>query len=96
MTNKFFKFVSFVTALCVLLCVMPVVVFAEDGKIYHSEEISAIRFSPETELPLDVNYSINKFFNIITQYYICSILCIVTFCVGTLRAMSVIFNVFLL
>lgn len=63
MTKKFLKFVSFVTALCVLMGVMPLVVYAEDGEIYHSEEISIIQFSPETQLPIEVGASVNKFYS---------------------------------
>lgn len=63
MTKKFLKFVSFVTALCVFLSVMPLMASAEDGEIYHTEEISVIQFSPDTELPIEVNTSINKFYN---------------------------------
>lgn len=63
MANKLLKFVSFVTALCVLIGIMPLVVYAEDGEIYHSEEISVIQFSPETELPVEINTSINKLYS---------------------------------
>lgn len=63
MTKKLLKFVSFVTALCVFLSVMPLVASAEDGEIYHSEEFSVIQFSPKTELPVELNTSTNKFYN---------------------------------
>ncbi len=67
MTNKLLKFVSFVTALCVLLGVMPLVASAEDDKLEYSDEISVIQFSPETELPIETNVSINKFYSSGTQ-----------------------------
>lgn len=63
MTNRILKFMSFVTALCVFMSVMPIVVSAENGEIYHTEEISVIQFSPDTELPIEVNTSINKFYS---------------------------------
>ncbi len=63
MTNKLFKFVSFITALCVFLSVMPLMAYAEDGEMYHSEEISVIQFSPETELPIEVSTSVNRFYS---------------------------------
>lgn len=63
MTKRFFKFVSFVTALCVFLSVLPLVASAEDDEIYHTEEISVIQFSPETELPIRVGTSVNKFYS---------------------------------
>lgn len=63
MTKRFLELMSFVTALCVFLSVMPIVASAEDGEIYHSEEVSVIQFSPETELPVEVNTSINRFFS---------------------------------
>lgn len=63
MTKRFLKLVSFVTALCVFLSLMPLVVSAEDGEIYHTEEIPIIQFSPETELPVEVNTSINRFYS---------------------------------
>lgn len=63
MTRKLLKFVSFVTALCVLMGVMPFVVYAEDGVIEHSEEFSIIQFSPETELPVEIGSSVNKFYS---------------------------------
>ena len=67
MTNKLLKFVSFVTALCVLLGVMPLVASAEDDKLEYSDEFSVIQFSPETELPIETNVSINKFYSSGTQ-----------------------------
>lgn len=63
MTKRFLKFMSFVTALCVFLSVMPLVASAEDDEIYHTEEISVIQFSPETELPVRVGTSVNKFYS---------------------------------
>lgn len=63
MTKRFFKFVSFVTALCVFLSVLPLVASAEEGEIYHTEEVSVIQFSPETELPIEVNTNVNKFYS---------------------------------
>ncbi len=67
MTNKLLKFVSFVTALCVLMGVMPLVASAEDDKLEYSDEFSVIQFSPETELPIETNVSINKFYSSGTQ-----------------------------
>ncbi len=63
MTNKLLKFVSFVTALCVLMGVMPLVSFAEKGELEHVEDISIIQFSPETELEPTFNININKFYS---------------------------------
>lgn len=63
MTNKFFRFVSFVTALCVLIGVMPIVASAEDGEVYHTEEVSIIQFSPETKLPIEVGATVNRFYS---------------------------------
>lgn len=63
MTKRFLKLMSFVTALCVFLSVMPLVASAEDGEVYHTEEIPIIQFSPEMELPFEVNTSINRFYS---------------------------------
>ncbi len=63
MTKKFLKFVSFVTALCVLMGVMPLVSFAEKGELEYVEDISIIQFSPETELEPTFNININKFYS---------------------------------
>jgi len=63
MTNKFLKFVSFVTALCVLIGVMPVVAFAQDDELEYAGEVSLIRFSPETEIEPSFNTNINKFYS---------------------------------
>lgn len=63
MTNKFLKFVSFITALCVLLGVMPIFVFAGEEELYYAEDDSFVYFSPETELPANVSTSTKKFYS---------------------------------
>lgn len=62
MTKRILRFMSFVTALCVLMGALPLAVYAEDGEIYHSEETSVIQFSPETKLPIEISANINKFY----------------------------------
>ena len=63
MTNRFFKFVSFVTALCVLLGVMPVISFAQDSELEYAEDVSVIHFSPETEIDVELGATTNKFYS---------------------------------
>lgn len=63
MTKRLLKFVSFVTALCILIGVMPFVVYAEDGEIEYSEDFSIINFSPKTDLPIEVGFSANKYYS---------------------------------
>ena len=62
MTNKFLKFVSFITALCVLLGVMPIFAFAGE-ELYYAEDDSFVYFSPETELPASTSTSTKKFYS---------------------------------
>ena len=63
MTNKLLKFVSFVTALCVLLGVMSVMAFAVEP-VYNTGEIFTItQFSPEADISVDGTVSANKFYS---------------------------------
>lgn len=61
MSKTVFKVLSVIMALCVLLGAMPVTVFAQDETEY-AESGSVIRFSPETELPVEMNVSANRFY----------------------------------
>lgn len=67
MTNKLLKFVSFITALCVIMGVMPIMSFAEESELEYVEAVDIIQFSPETELEPTLDVSINKFYNNGTQ-----------------------------
>lgn len=55
MTKEIFKLVSFVTAFCVLLTVIPFAAYAEDKKISLTAE--SIQFNPETELEMSFSAS---------------------------------------
>ena len=67
MTNKLLKFVSFITALCVIMGVMPIVSFAEECELEYVEAVDIIQFSPETELEPTFDVSINKLYSNGTQ-----------------------------
>ena len=67
MTNKFLKFLSFVTALCVFVGVMPVFAFAKTEELSFAQEDSFIYFSPETELDFDFGININRFYSNVKQ-----------------------------
>lgn len=67
MANKLLKFVSFVTALCVLIGIMPVISFAQENGLEYTEDISMIQFSPKTEIEQSFNMNTNKFYNDGTQ-----------------------------
>ncbi len=63
MTKKLLEFVSFVTALCVLMSIMPFAAYAEDGGLEYSEDFSVIYFSPETEIEPSCSINTNKFYS---------------------------------
>ncbi len=67
MTNKLLKFVSLITALCLLIGLMPVMAFAQTKELEYGGEFSIIQFSPKTELEVETSTNINKFYSVGTD-----------------------------
>ncbi len=64
MTNKFLRFVSFITALCVFMGVMPLVSVAySTSDIIQGEYVEIIDICPEAELPYAENNRPIKFYS---------------------------------
>ncbi|MBR5246570.1 MAG: hypothetical protein IKV25_04275 [Clostridia bacterium] len=60
------KVLSFITALCLLLTIFPISVYATE-ELTEVESIPVIQFSPNTELETENNVSINKFYSSAVQ-----------------------------
>lgn len=68
MKKTVFKVLSVIMALCVFLGAMPVITFAEDVEWEPVENVSIIKFSPETKIDVSVGgNTINKFYSAGTE-----------------------------
>ena len=68
MKKTVFKVLSVIVALCVFLGAMPVITFAEDVEWEPVENVSIIKFSPETKIDVSVGgNTINKFYSAGTE-----------------------------
>lgn len=63
MKKTVFKVLSVIMALCVFMGAMPVMTFAEDDTLCHTEEIKKINFSPNVKIDVQPNTNTNKFYS---------------------------------
>lgn len=63
MKKTVFKVLSVIMALCLFMGAMPVMAFAEDDTLCHTEEIKKIDFSPNVKIDVQPNTNTNKFYS---------------------------------
>ena len=64
MRKTVYKVLSVITALCLFITICPVSASALTQELYHSESVSVIQFSPNTEVETETSIRINRFYSL--------------------------------
>ena len=67
MTKSVYKVLSVITALCLFITMCPISANASSQELHHTESVSVIQFSPDTELKTENSVKTNRFYGLARQ-----------------------------